>query len=127
MGAERVLRAKFRNESGGFISVVSINARGDEKGVPVEPDGEVWLSDEEIRATAEAPRLAEDSPFEPQQQHYRDVETGEMTSRTVTPLVQMTEMRPVPTTGRRVPEISEPPKGSYAEGEEVGDPEAQPA
>lgn len=123
-----VLRAKFRNESGGYLSVVTINSRGDEKGVAVDPDGEVWLSQEEIRATAEAPRLAQDSPFEPQEIHYRDAETGEESTRTVTPLVQITELRSVPTTGRHVPEIAaSAPQGSYGDGEEVGTPEAQTA
>jgi hypothetical protein len=50
------IRDEFRNDSGGFIGVITINARGDRVGIAVPPGESVWLSEEEQIETANAPR-----------------------------------------------------------------------
>lgn len=54
---------EFRNVSPGWCGAVSIDGRGDHHGTPVEPNGTVWLSEEEQIATANAPRSDDDNPF----------------------------------------------------------------
>lgn len=57
-------KSLFENTSGGIIGVVQIDGRGEEKGIPLWAGEEVWLSPEEQLATANAPRDAENNPFE---------------------------------------------------------------
>lgn len=56
-------RACYRNTSGQIIGVVKIDRKGDEKGESLLPDQTVWLSEDERRATARAPRDPADNPF----------------------------------------------------------------
>lgn len=135
-------RAKFRNGSDGRVGVVKIDARGDRTAIDVAPGEEVWLTQQEIIETAEAPRQAKDSPFEPRKVAVVDEESGQQVrdandepvfEDAPAPLEQLTEGRPVPTT-RTVPTIPQlqsqesataPPEGKNAPGEEIGTPEAQ--
>lgn len=137
-------RAKFRNESSGRCGVIKIDARGERKALSVAPGEEVWLTQQEIIETAEAPRQAKDSPFEPQRVEVLDDETGQIVRnsdgtavyRTVpAALQQLTEGRPVPTT-RTIPHVpsiggepaAEPApaaEGKNTPGEELGTPEAK--
>lgn len=54
---------KFVNPTGGFVGANKFGPDGKPTAVPVEPGGEVWLTAEEERMTAEAPRSPEDNPF----------------------------------------------------------------
>lgn len=54
---------KFVNPTSGFVGANIFGPDGKPTAVPVEPGGEVWLTPEEERMTAEAPRNAADNPF----------------------------------------------------------------
>jgi hypothetical protein len=56
-------RAEFRNDSGHVIGVVTRRAKGEMKGLPLQPGDSVWLDEEEQIATANAPRSDADNPF----------------------------------------------------------------
>lgn len=56
-------RACYRNTSGQIIGVVKIDRKGDENGESLLPEQTVWLSEDERRATARAPRDPADNPF----------------------------------------------------------------
>lgn len=53
----------FRNDSGGWAGAVVLGIGGQHQGIAVEPDGQVWLSEEEQILTANAPQRDEDNPF----------------------------------------------------------------
>lgn len=99
----RISKQQFRNQSGGWIGVVVIGPKGDEKGIPVENDHTVWLSEEEQILTANAPRYAEDNPFVPWKRRVLNDETGQFEEREITPLVAINEARPVPANYRPIP------------------------
>lgn len=54
---------KFTNPTLGFVGANVFGPDGKPTAIAVEPGGEVWLTPEEERMTAEAPRLAQDNPF----------------------------------------------------------------
>lgn len=54
---------KFVNPTPGFVGANKFGPDGKPTAIAVEPGGEVWLTAEEERMTAEAPRLAQDNPF----------------------------------------------------------------
>lgn len=54
---------KFVNPTRGFVGANVFGPDGKPTSMAVEPGGEVWLTPEEERMTAEAPRLAQDNPF----------------------------------------------------------------
>lgn len=56
-------RDLFRNDSGGWIGVVTIEPGGDRRAISVPPGHEVWLSEEEQILTANAPRAEADNPL----------------------------------------------------------------
>lgn len=140
-------RAKFRNRSDGRVGVIKIKATGERHAISVAPGEEVWLTQQEIIESAEAPRQAKNSPFEPRKVPVIDEETGQQVRdgdnpvfrEEPAPLEQLTEGRPVPTT-RHVPTIPRlesdakadeettpekpAPAGSRPADEEVGDPKA---
>lgn len=58
-------KTQFKNQTGSHMGAAIIDATGKEKGIAVEPHGTVWLSEAEQRLTAQAPRRAEDNPFDP--------------------------------------------------------------
>jgi hypothetical protein len=99
----QIEKQQFKNQSGGHLGVTVITARGDDKGISVEPDGTVWLSEAEQRLTANAPRRPEDNPFIEQTLQRRSNETGELEEYTVTPLVAVSEDRFVPAEARPIP------------------------
>lgn len=105
---------RFRNTTGGFVGVVKYKPNGEESAIAVEPHGTVELTDEEIEATARAPREARDNPFEPQPFEVRDPNSDEIIETGERPfLVVDDEERTAPVSGSRGPT------------EEVGDPTAQ--
>jgi hypothetical protein len=55
---------KFINPTPGFVGANIFGPDGKPTAIAVEPGGEVWLTEAEERMTAEAPRRAEDNPFD---------------------------------------------------------------
>jgi hypothetical protein len=98
-----IQKQQFRNQTDGYIGVVVIGPDGKEKGIAVEPNGEVWLSEQEQVLTANAPRSPEDNPFVEQQMVRYNPETTENESVRVTPLIPISEARYVPATDRFLP------------------------
>lgn len=98
-------KQQFKNESDGWVGAVVIGPKGDDRGIPVEPGGTVWLSEQEQVLTANAHRKAEDNPFIPQTVTRIDPQTGEPVTTTVTPLVAVDEGRFVPADLRYVPGV----------------------
>jgi len=82
----QIEKTQFKNNTGGYIGVVVIGPRGDDRGAAVEPDGTVWLSEAEQRLTANAPRSPRDNPFIEQTLQRINAETGELESYEVVPL-----------------------------------------
>lgn len=98
-----VQKRQYRNNTLGWLGVVVLDPKGEEKGISVEPQGTVWLSDAEAVLTARAPRLAKDNPFEEQVFFEADGQGG-MKERSVRPLVPIDEARWVPQEDRYLPE-----------------------
>jgi hypothetical protein len=96
-------KQQFHNETGGWLGVVALNAKGEEVGVSVPPDGYVFLSEEEQRLTASAPRDPKDNPFVPQEFETIDPETGRRTTVQLTPLVLSNDDRFTPGVERPIP------------------------
>lgn len=101
--ATQIQKQQFENQTDGWIGAVVIGPRGDEKGIPVEPGGTVWLSEPEQHLTANAPRNPKDNPFIEQEFTVQDPVSGENKQITVTPLVPVSEDRYVPASERFVP------------------------
>lgn len=99
----QIEKQQFKNQSGGHLGVTVIGPRGDDRGISVEPDGTVWLSEAEQRLTANAPRRPEDNPFIEQVKERRDNLTGDLEEYTVIPLVPVSEDRFVPAEARPIP------------------------
>lgn len=57
-------KSKFRNTSGGVAGAIQLDHQNQAKGIPVYPNEEVWLTEQEQVLTANAPRNPEDNPFE---------------------------------------------------------------
>lgn len=135
-----IIRDEFRNDSGGFLGVVTIDNRGDRHGVSVAPGDTVWLSEEEQIATANAPRSEADNPLT--NGNLVLLTSGqEVKSRRPLRPVAVETPEPEPDTGPDAgpdaapppadpdapPPEGEPEEGKLAEGEEVGTPEATTA
>jgi hypothetical protein len=110
----QIQKQQFKNETDGWIGVVIIGPRGDDRGIPVEPQGTVWLSEAEQRLTANAPRRPQDNPFIAQEVERVNPETGESETVTVTPLVPISDDRFVPADNRYVPADAAPASGVLA-------------
>lgn len=86
----------YRNNTAGYLGVVKLNHRGEEVGVNVDPNGVVWLSDDEATLTARAPKRPEDNPFEEQTFLVFDPEQGRHREVQIRPLTLADEARHVP-------------------------------
>jgi hypothetical protein len=128
----------FKNTTAGYVGAITISTRGDEKAVAVAPGAEIALSIEEEEATANAPRDPRDNPFLPSSTDQRDPETGALIEAGVTPMLErVNESRPIGShrpigstreeTGAPPAPAGPAPEGSFAQGEEVGDPTAATA
>lgn len=93
----------FRNDSPGWLGVVMIGPKGDDRGRSVAHGDLVWLSEAEQILTANAPRKAEDNPFVPQMMVFGVDEEGTPIQRLVTPLTPVSENRYVPAGDRPIP------------------------
>lgn len=100
-----VTKQQFKNNLNGYIGVVVIGPKGDDRGIPVEPGGTVWLTEAEQTLTANAPRDAADNPFVPQIWPVFNTDTGQMEDQTITPLTAVDEGRFVPASMRYVPGV----------------------
>lgn len=98
-----VEKQQFQNNTDGWIGVVAIDAKGNDRGIAVGPGERVWLSEPEQRLTAEAPMRPEDNPFVEQTFTRIDVESGDRVSVKVTPLSLVSDARYVPASDRFVP------------------------
>jgi hypothetical protein len=96
-------KQQFHNNTGGFLGVTIIGPRGDDRGISVGPDENVWLSEAEQRLTANAPRKAKDNPFIEQARQRMNPETGELEDYTLTPLTPVEGERFVPADLRPIP------------------------
>lgn len=99
----QIEKQQFKNNLHGWIGVVLIGPKGDDRGGSVEPGGTVWLSEAEQVLTANAPRSAADNPFIAQMWPVANPETGEVTMTEITPLTPVAEGRFVPAQERYVP------------------------
>lgn len=95
-------KQEFQNQSGGWLGVVVIGPKGDDRGVSVAPGASVWLSEEEQVLTANAPRKAADNPFVEQTFTYTESESGESKTQTYIPLVPVDTGRYVPAQTRPI-------------------------
>lgn len=118
-----VERVRFENTTQGFVGAITIDARGERHSIAVEPGGSVELSEEEQLATANAPRRAQDSPFEVSTENEYDDEGNVVRVLNVPPALKaVTHARAIPGS-RAIPGVEAPaPAGSYREHEEVGTP-----
>lgn len=98
-----VEKQQFINNTGGYIGVVVIGPRGEDRGASVEAGGTVWLSEAEQRLTANAPRKASDNPFIAQKWTRRSTDTGALEEYDVTPLTPCSDERYVPSDQRYIP------------------------
>lgn len=131
-----ILRDEFVNESGGFLGVITITARGDRRSFSVPPGESVWLSEEEQIETANAPRSDADNPLVNGSLRLR-TKAGEVKNRRplrpepgaeVTPPTREPEPEPeVVETGATPPPAGDAEEGEFADGEEVATPEAATA
>lgn len=107
----KVPRRQFVNTTQGYVGAVRITARGDEVGVAVAPGDTVWLSDDEVEATVNAPMEAKHNPFAVQDYKVYDHDTAELIEEG-----QRAPLEPI-IEARFMPE-----EGTYSDGEEVGTP-----
>lgn len=113
----QVQKREYKNQTAGWLGVVTIDPRGEERGISVEPFGTVWLSDAEATLTARAPRRPEDNPFVEQTFIGVD-ENGQRQEFQMAPLVPAdTDPRYVPTQDRYVPPPPSTPAESLAHAE----------
>lgn len=103
--APSIEKQQFRNNLNGYVGVVVISPKGEDRGASVEPGGTVWLSEAEQTLTANAPRDPKDNPFIPQTWPVEDPETGVLTNVTITPLTPVNEGRFTPAQMRYIPGV----------------------
>jgi hypothetical protein len=96
-------KQQFHNETGGYLGVVVLNVKGEEVGVSIPPDGYVFLSAQEQRLTANAPRDPKNNPFVEQEFETIDPASGERKKIRFTPLVPSSDDRFTPGVERPIP------------------------
>src|SRR5437763_614293 len=111
--AEAVEKKCYRNNTAGWLGVVKLDHLGAERGHPVEPYGQVWLSDDEAILTARAPRDPKDNPFVEQTFQFYD-EAGKIVSAPMRPLVLVKDARYSPSDERFVPSAPVTDEGQAA-------------
>src|SRR4051794_18176475 len=96
-------KQQFHNETGGYLGVVVLSPKGEEVGVSIPPDGYVFLSEDEQRLTASAPRNPKDNPFIEQEFETIDSASGERKTIRFVPLVPTNDQRFTPGVERPIP------------------------
>jgi hypothetical protein len=99
----QIEKQQFRNQTSGWLGVSVIGPKGDENGVSVEPNGTVWLSEQEQILTANAPRDPKDNPFIAQTFIGENPDTGAKEEYELVPLIPINEGRFVPANDRPIP------------------------
>lgn len=125
-------RKAFRNDSGGFLGAIQYSPRGEEKAVSVAPGEIVWLSKDEVQATANSHKSALANPFIEQKIPLQDSD-GNTYYETRPPQFKMVDGdRPIPSwpegdagdeeagTDVSAADLSNPPQGTAGDGEESG-------
>jgi hypothetical protein len=108
-----------RNNTAGWVGVVRLDHRGEEKGQAIEPFGSVWLTELEMICTARAPKLPEDNPFEEQTLLLTNPETGSREEFRVRPLsLERDGARYTPAEDRYVPTVGVPKEAVPAQTQE---------
>lgn len=140
--ANPTIRDEFKNKSGGWIGVITIDARGERRGIAVPPGDTVWLTEEEQIATANAPRSDTDNPLtngdlvlvtEAAEVRNRRAlrPEGEVVSKEdaarAAAAEQERQLAATAETGATPPPAGEAEEGAFAPGEEVATPAAAEA
>lgn len=124
-------RTTFRNTTRGWISVVRVDKRGNEKAEPLAGGETVRLTEEEQQLTIRQHRdPAVSNPFIDHDYEITNPETGEVLEAGRRPVLQRVgDDEPLPTAPAGEPEGGEPEaaaggdaKGQFVEGEETGVP-----
>jgi hypothetical protein len=99
----QVSKKLYKNNTGGWLGVVTLDFSGKEGGVSMEPNGTIWLSDAEAILTSRAPRQPKDNPFE--EQEFIGIDSnGARKMFKMRPLTLVSDdSRYVPSNGRYVP------------------------
>lgn len=98
-----------RNNTAGYVGVIEIDHRGDEKGVNIEPFGARWMTEAEMIATARAPRDPADNSFEEQVFMRQNPDTQRQEEFRMRPLtLERDADRFVPSNDRYVPTVDAP-------------------
>jgi hypothetical protein len=134
---------KWTNPTRGFVGVSVFGPDGVPTAIAVEPGGEVWLTPEEERMTAEAPRAKEDNPFVKEWEEPVEFDSFGEPTQTVTRhgILAVCDEPPRPIASGRfipprdeetvtgAPELPEQPpvQGQPSPDEIVATPEAKPA
>jgi hypothetical protein len=122
------VKDEFKNESPGYIGVVTVNDRHERTPIAVAPGDTVWLSEEEQVLTANAPRSEANNPLTNgslrlvsegrEIRHRRDLRP---------PVAPEPEVEAEEETGAAPQPAGDPEEGKRAPNEEVGTPEAAKA
>lgn len=124
-----IIRDEFVNVSDGIVGAITIDARGDRRGIAVHPGQSVWLSEEEQIETANAPRADTDNPLVNGTFELRTNGAEVKNHRPLRPDANpVVEPEPSPEETGAAPEPQgEPEEGVRQPGEEVGTPDAATA
>lgn len=107
MDVPQVKKKQYRNNTSGWIGVVTLDHLGQEVGVSIEPKSTIWLSDAEALLTARAPSLPEHNPFVEREFRTIDPLTGSAVHEKVRPVTLVSdEERDIYGTDRYVPGIT---------------------
>ncbi len=114
-------KVEYKNVTQHWVGAQTINRKGDEVAVAIEPGSSIFLSEEECELTARAHKRPQDSPFHPREIVYIDDHTLDEEERLVmAPLTRVDELR----AGVAQAPAGEAEEGSFSEHEEVGTPDA---
>lgn len=87
----QVAKKEYKNNTSGWVGVVTLDHLGREQGVNIEPNGTIWLSDAEAILTARAPRSPEDNPFLERAYVVQDPQSGERREVTIRPVTLVSD------------------------------------
>lgn len=88
---EKIEKRLYRNNTAGWMGVVTLDHLGQELGVSVPPGQTIWLSKAEAILTARAPQRPEDNPFEEREFRAINMETGRPVIQKIRPITLVSE------------------------------------
>lgn len=130
------IRDEFVNTTPGWVGAVQIGPHGEQAGIAIEPNGSVWLTEDEQILTANAPRSDADNPFIPRVEQPMNADDEVKTHQPVLVLrtkgAEIKSRRPFgeqaqvdhSETGAAPIPQGDAIEGEHAAGEEVGTPAA---